>query len=181
MENNWLDLQHRGYTAYLRETTDTDACRQWLGRILGANDSEEKIDTVFLDCRVITDWVEQIEKALPFVEKAVRESRQFILRQGQTVPVEKVKRVSRASVEHLSRHSELITKVPEPGGDLRPDKLHMTENVGTFAVYENRFLYMKIFSGVFIIRKNKILNIHNILLLSYILTHIRKKCNIKKE
>ena len=72
----------------------------------------------------------------------MRESRQFILRQGQTVPVEKVKRVSRASVEHLSRHSELITKVPEPGGDLRPDKLHMTENVGTFAVYENRFLYM---------------------------------------
>ena len=142
MENNWLDLQHRGYTAYLRETTDTDACRQWLGRILGARASEEKINTVFLDCRVITDWVEQIEIALPYVEKAVRESRQFILRQGQTVPVEKVKRVSRASVEHLSRHSELITKVPEPGGDLRPDKLHMTENVGTYAVYENRFLYM---------------------------------------
>ena len=142
MENNWLDLQHRGYTAYLRETTDTDACRQWLGRVLGARASEEKIDTVFLDCRVITDWVEQIEKALPYVEKAVRESRQFILRQGQTVPVEKVKRVSRASVEHLSRHSELITTVPEPGGELRPDKLHMTENVGTYAVYENRFLYM---------------------------------------
>jgi len=142
MENNWLDLQHRGYAAYLQETQTQEACRQWLGRIIGANGSEEKIDTVFLDCRVITDWVEQIEKALPFVEKAVRESRQFILRQGQTVPVEKVKRVSRASVEHLSRHSELITKVPEPGDGLLPDKLHMTENVGTFAVYENRFLYM---------------------------------------
>lgn len=142
MENNWLDLQHRGYTAYLRETADADACRQWLGRILGARVSEEKIDTVFLDCRVITDWVEQIEKALPYVEKAVRESRQFILRQGQTVPIEKVKRVSRASVEHLSRHSELITTAPESGGELRPDKLHMTENVGTYAVYENRFLYM---------------------------------------
>jgi len=142
MENNWLDLQHRGYTAYLRETKNADACQKWLSRITDANNSEEKIDTVFLDCRVITDWVEQIEKALPFVEKAVRESRQFILRQGQTVPVEKVKQVSRASVEHLSRHSELITKVPEPGGDLRPDKLHITENVGTYAVYENRFLYM---------------------------------------
>lgn len=142
MENNWLDLQHRGYTAYLRETTDTDICRQWLGRILGARTSEEKIDTVFLDCRVITDWVEQIEKALPYVEKAVRESRQFILRQGQTVPVEKVKRVSRTSVEHLSRHSELITTMPESGDELLPDKLHVTENVGTYAVYENRFLYM---------------------------------------
>ena len=142
MENNWLDLQHRGYAAYIRETEDHEACRQWLGRIIGAVASEEKIDTVFLECRVITDWVEQIEKALPCVENAVRESRQFILRQGQTVPIEKVKRVSRTSVEHLSRHSELITTAPEPGGELRPDKLHMTENVGTFAVYENRFLYM---------------------------------------
>ena len=142
MKNNWLDLQHRGYTAYLRETTDTDTCQQWLRRILGATVSEEKINTVFLDCRVITDWVEQIEKALPYVEKAVRESRQFILRQGQTVPIEKVKRISRASVEHLSRHSELITTAPEPGGELRPGKLHMTEDVGTYAVYENRFLYM---------------------------------------
>ena len=142
MENNWLNLQHRGYMAYLRETEDTNACCQWLNRIVGTGISQEKISTVFLDCRVTTDWVEQIEKALPFLENAVRENRQFILRQGQTVPLEKVKRVSRASVEHLSRHSELITTVPEPGGELRPDKLHMSENISTYAVYENRFLYM---------------------------------------
>lgn len=142
MENNWLDLQHRGYAAYLEETEDAQAWQQWLCRIVGAAVSEETIDTAFLDCRVITDWVEQIEQAMPFLEKAVREDRQFILRQGETVPIEKVKRLSRSSVEHLSRHSELITTMPEPGEDLRPEKLHMTENTATYAVYENRFLYM---------------------------------------
>ena len=47
MENNWLDLQHRGYAAYLQETQAQEACQQWLGRILGARASEEKINTVF--------------------------------------------------------------------------------------------------------------------------------------
>ncbi len=140
MENNWLDIQHRGFAAYLSETEASDACRKLNRLIVGG--AGEKMDTVLIDCAVKTDWIERIEAALPFIENAVREGRQFILRQGDTVPIEKVKRVSKASVEHLSRHSELITSQPEPGKELVPDKLHMTENVGTYAVYENRFLYM---------------------------------------
>lgn len=142
MENNWLDIQHRGFLAYLKETDHTDACKKLNHKLTHADKTEEKVNTVFLDCDVKTDWIEQIEGALPFLEKAIQESRQFILRQGETVPVEKAKRVSKESVEHLSRHVELITRIPEPEADLIPDKLYVTENVGTYSVYENRFLYM---------------------------------------
>lgn len=142
MENNWLDIQHRGFSAYLGETAGADACEKFNRTIASAGRAGESMNTVLLDCEVKTDWIERIEEALPFIENAVRENRQFILRQGETVPTQKAKRVSKTSVEHLSRHSELITKLPEPDEDLIPDKIYMTENVGTYTVYENRFLYM---------------------------------------
>lgn len=142
MKENWLDIQHRGYAAYLGETENDEACQKFNRAVLCAKSTAEQFDTVYLDCQVHTDWIEQIEAALPFIENAVRQARQFILRQGQTVPVEKAKRVSRASVEHLSRHSELISSVPLPQEELRPEKIYVTENIGTYTVYENRFLYM---------------------------------------
>lgn len=142
MEKNWLDHQHRGFSAYLAETAPQDACQKFSRAIISASNTSEKLDTVLLDCKVHTDWIQQIEEALPFIENAVQQNRQFILRQGETVPLEKAKRVSRASVEHLSRHSELITTIPAPGEELRPDKLYITENIGTYTIYENRFLYM---------------------------------------
>lgn len=142
MGNNWLDTQHRGFSAYLEETGENPSCKAVNRSIACASTAAENVDTVLLDCKVSTDWIENIEAALPFLENAVRQNRQFILRQGETVPIERAKRVSRASVEHLSRHSELITTEPQPQEELRPDKIYITENVGTYTIYENRFLYM---------------------------------------
>ncbi len=142
MANNWLDAQHRAYAAYCEKTENEKACSRLCREIQLCGKAADHAATTFFDCEIHMDWVEQIEQALPFIENAVYENRQFILKEGDIVPIEKAKRVSKASVEHLSRHSEMITKVPLPGEDVIPDKLYITENVGTFAVYENRFLYM---------------------------------------
>lgn len=142
MSNNWLDTQHRAYSAHRAQTDGSDACEKLQRQLLTCPSGQDQCRTTFYDCRISTDWIEQIEQAMPFLENAIGENRQFILKQGETVAIEKVRRVSKTSVEHLSRHSELITRVPEPGADVIPDKLYVTENVGTFAVYENRFLYM---------------------------------------
>ena len=75
------------------------------------------------------------------MEKAIAEERQFIRNNGEVVPIEKVKRVSRDSVEHLSRHSNLITK-KSTGDNLIPEQLYTVERLNDYAVYENRFLYM---------------------------------------
>lgn len=142
MHNNMLDSLHRGYLAYLNETQDSSDCGKLQRLILRADKRGENCDTTMSTCEVKTDWIERIEEAMPFIERAVRENRQFILRQGETVPIEKVRRVSKTSVEHLARHSEMITREPKQGESVVPDKLLMTENVSTYAVYENRFLYM---------------------------------------
>ena len=142
MKKNMLDTMHRGYYAYLNNTNNDSECDKFRQSILRTDKKGEFFDTAFCTCEVSTDWIEHIEEAISYLERAVKENRQFILRQGETVPIEKVRRVSKTSVEHLAKHSELIKKEPEEGEELIPEKMFMTENVGTYAVYENRFLYM---------------------------------------
>ena len=90
----------------------------------------------------VVEWIRRIEKGLEFVEKAVMENRQFIQVNGEVVPIEKVKRVSKHSVEHLAKHSNLITRIPEnPEDPLIPDGIYMVEKLNDYAIYENRFLY----------------------------------------
>jgi hypothetical protein len=92
-------------------------------------------------CTVDEAWIDAIEAGLVHIEKAIKEERQFIYSNGEVIPIEKVKHVSKDSVEHLARHAELITRAPE-GEDLIPDKLYTVERLSDYAVYENRFLYM---------------------------------------
>lgn len=142
MQNNLLDILHRGYLAYHQTAESDNDYRKLRQVILNTDPAGEFCDILLRTCDIKTDWIEAIEAALPFVERAVNENRQFILRQGEIVPIEKVRRVSKTSVEHLARHSEMITREPAPGDDIIPEKILMTENVGTYTVYENRFLYM---------------------------------------
>ena len=92
-------------------------------------------------CTVDETWIQAIETGLVHIEKAIKEERQFIYSNGEVIPIEKVKHVTKDSVEHLARHSDLITRVPEEG-DLVPDQLYTVERLSDYAVYENRFLYM---------------------------------------
>ena len=142
MQNNMLDILHRSFLAYHKEAENDTDYRKFQQLILRTDQTEEWCNTTLSTCDIQTDWIERIEAALPFLERAVSENRQFILRQGEIVPIEKMRRVSKTSVEHLARHSELITREPAPGDDIIPEKMLMTENIGTYTVYENRFLYM---------------------------------------
>ena len=74
-------------------------------------------------------------------EGAIKQERQFIHASGEVLPIEKVKHVSKESVAHLARHSNLITKEKRDGGMI-PDRLYSVEKQSDYAVYENRFLYM---------------------------------------
>lgn len=142
MAYNQLDRYHRAFRSYKNEL-ENGALQDKLHRaICRAASSREHLRTSRFRCEVDTDWIEYLEEHLIYLEKAILENRQFILQQGETQLIEKAKRVSKASVEHLAQHSEMITHMPEPGEDLLPDKLYVVENDSNFAVYENRFLYM---------------------------------------
>lgn len=138
-----LDVYYRAFKEYRKETADNSACEKERKKIISANPDLDRLESTKYLCKINDDWVKAIEEGLEFVEKAVAEERQFIRTNGEVVPIEKVKKVSKDSVEHLAKHSDMITHVPEHEGDLLvPDKLYMVEKLSDYAVYENRFLYM---------------------------------------
>lgn len=137
------DQYYRGLVEYTNNTNnDKDIAK--LNNVIKQTDVENDVlETVKLVCNIDEDWVKNIEEGLVYVEKAVREERQFIRTEGDVVPIERAKHTSKTTVEHLARHSNFITHLPEKeGDDLVPDKLYIVEKESDYAVYENRFLYM---------------------------------------
>lgn len=138
---NQLDLLYRALLEYRKNTTNNQEVLNFLNVIKVTNEKQDKITLTKNKCEVDLEWVEEIEKGIVFIEKAIQEERQFITSEGEVVEIEKVKSVSRESVEHLAKHSDLITRMTE-GEDLTPDKLYTVEKLSDYAIYENRFLYM---------------------------------------
>ena len=138
-----LDIYYRAFKGYRKQTADNTGCEKDRRAITEANVEEDRLQSTKYLCKIEEDWIKAIEEGLVFVEKAVAEERQFIRTNGEVVPIEKVRKISKDSVEHLAKHSDMITHVPEEEDDLLiPDKLYMVEKLSDYAVYENRFLYM---------------------------------------
>ena len=138
---NQLDVYYRALLNYKNEIESDNECVRFNNAFITADADSDKLVVTRAFCIIDEEWVEEIEKGLTFIEKAIKEDRQFILSQGEVVPIEKVKSVSKESVQHLAKHSDLITEYEE-GEDIIPDKLYTVERLNDYTVYENRFLYM---------------------------------------
>ena len=137
-----LDIYYRAMRELRRRTATDDKCRRFTAAVKQSANDKDHLLAQRTVCHIEEDWVEFIETHLPYVERAIKEERQFIRREGETVDIGKAKKVSRDSVEHLARHSELITHLPEEDEMLIPDRIYITENTSNYTVYENRFLYL---------------------------------------
>ncbi len=102
-------------------------------------------------CRANEEWILKIEEGLPYIAAAIEENRRHLKTEGRIVPIERARRVGKASVFHLAAHSNLIAQVQEE--QIKPEKLYVVENSDDYALYENRFLYLTLrtienFAGV---------------------------------
>jgi len=138
-----IDLYYKSFHAF-REHTINHALSERQRKIISAsNEKDDRLKSIKYTCHIEDDWISNIEEGLIYVEKAILEDRQFIFNEGNVVPIEKAKRTSKSTVEHLSRHSEYITRIPaDKNATLIPDKLYIVEKLNDYTVYENRFLYM---------------------------------------
>lgn len=157
---NQLDILYRALIDYRKQTADNRDCEKERAAIAKASADLDVVEIDRMICTVEEDWINAIEEGLVHVEKAIAEERQFIRSNGEVEPIEKVKRVGKESVEHLARHSNLLTKKPE-GEDFIPDQLYTVERLSDYAVYENRFLYMMLcyLRDFITLRYNKILEL----------------------
>lgn len=136
-----INTYFRAVNDYRKNTNKQAECVKTRKNVAESDRENDFIEVERVKCTIDTDWVDEIEKGLVFVEKALKEERQFIRSNGEVIPIEKVKHVSKNSVEHLARHSDLITRYNEDE-DLIPDKIYTVERLSDYSVYENRFLYM---------------------------------------
>lgn len=136
-----LDVYYRALLDYKNAIKANKDCLKLNNAFLSADADSDKLVITRAFCTIDEEWVTEIEKGLVFIEKAIKEDRQFILSQGEVIPIEKVKSVSKESVQHLAKHSNLISEYEE-GEDIIPDKLYTVERLNDYTVYENRFLYM---------------------------------------
>lgn len=138
-----VDLYYKIISNYRKEMDGNREAENEIRTIRAADNKTDRLESIKYKCNISEDWITNIEEGLEYVDKAIKEERQFIAQQGEVVRIEKAKKASKATVSHLARHSNLITHVPEEeGATLVPDKVYIVEKLADYAVYENRFIYM---------------------------------------
>lgn len=105
------------------------------------------------------DWLDEIEKACPFIDIIVRIPKIALIREEEVVKIEKSKKITVASVKDLTKHTHYINKVDKKTDSVEPKKILDVKSEETFNIYENRFLYTLISDmDKFIYEKEKLLD-----------------------
>ena len=139
-----LDTLYEAYQNYKKLcVVDNDTDRFMRAYMAIKDRDSENVTTVFSVCHIEQDWVEAIEVGLPFIEKAIKEERQFIRNDGEVLPIEKIRKTSKDSIQDLAKHANYIThEAPDNlETEVLPDKMLMIQKESDFAIYENRVLY----------------------------------------
>ena len=139
-----LDTLYEAYQNYKKCCiTDIDYSRVFRAYMNIKDRDSEDLCAVFSVCHIEQDWVEAIEVGLPFIEKAIKEERQFIRNDGEVMPIEKIRKTDKSSIQDLAKHANYIThEAPEDAEtEVMPDKMMQIHKESDFAIYENRVLY----------------------------------------
>ena len=105
------------------------------------------------------DWVDEIEKACPYIDIIVRRPKIALVQEENVVKIEKSKRINVSSIKDLSRHTENINKFDKKTDSVEPSKILDIRNEETYNIYENRFLYTLINQlERFVMKKEELLN-----------------------
>lgn len=113
----------------------------------------------FLGDSLSFEWMDEMEKACPFIDIIVRNPKMALVQEEMVVKVEKAKKITVASVKDLARHTNYISKLNQKTKDIEPKKILDIRNEETYNIYENRFLYSLIYTmNKFILEKEDLLN-----------------------
>ena len=84
------------------------------------------------------DWVSKIEDCIPALDEVIRTPSRFIEETEKVLPIELSRNISSRSVQHLSQHTDYISKVED--GVVTPSKILNVFRDETNKTYENKFI-----------------------------------------
>lgn len=83
-------------------------------------------------------WVNIIEDTLPALDTITRNPSKFIEEREEVLPIELTKNISVRSLQHLSQHTNYISKIE--GDKVTPTKILNVYREETLQTYENKFI-----------------------------------------
>ena len=83
-------------------------------------------------------WVNAIEDVLPALDVIIRNPSKYIEEREEVMPIELSRNISVRSLQHLSQHTNLISKVE--GDKITPTKILNVFREETMQTYENKFI-----------------------------------------
>lgn len=84
-------------------------------------------------------WIKKIEETLPDLNDIVTNPKKTIQTLSEVVEIEKAKKTSSESVQHLASHTQFVKSIDEDG-NITPSKILNIYNDDFFAIYENKFI-----------------------------------------
>jgi len=85
-------------------------------------------------------WIETIESYFPSIDKITRNPRSNLKYEDDIVAVEKAKKITSQSIQHLASHSHLIKQIDEENDVVIPSKVLTIAAEQDYQIYENRFV-----------------------------------------
>ncbi len=133
---------HQAFRALKKSLKENPAFKRQLLSLSNSKVGKEELNGFSTVVEIDEELLSTIEKQLPYLIGAIAEERQFVRTEGDVVPIERVRSISKDSIVDLSKHSNYLSHDPATtGGKVIPDKLFVTKKENDYAVYENRFLY----------------------------------------
>ena len=122
-------------------------------------------------------WVKEIEDCIPDLNEIVNNPKRTIQTLAEVVEVEKVKKTSRESVQHLASHSQFVKTIDEDG-NVTPSKILNVYNDDFFAIYENKFVATLLRRLFIFVEKRYDYIIHQATLRDVEILYFKNKTNI---
>ena len=104
-------------------------------------ESNYKYNSNYLGDVLNFEWLEQIEKACLNIDTIVRKAKFALIKEEETVRMERSKNVTVESIKDLAKHTNYIDVYNPQKGEVLPSKILNIRSEETFNIYENRFLY----------------------------------------
>ena len=106
--------------------------------LLEGEDFSATFNRKFLIDTIDESWVAAIEDTLPALDEVLRTPTHFIEENEELLPIERTKKVTIRSIQHLCQHTGLISRIEN--GVVIPSKLLNVFRDDSMMTYENKFL-----------------------------------------
>ena len=106
---------------------------------LGSGNAKMELKKRYMIKAIDEEWVSRIEDCIPALDEVIRTPSRFIEETEKVLPIELSRNISRRSIQHLSQHTDYISKV-EDDNTVIPSKILNVFRDETNKTYENKFI-----------------------------------------